>query len=164
MRTPTMDKAAAPRRSASPPIKARLGEALSSLTKAPSATRPTISSLCRIACVSRNTLYRYYPDVAKAVRQLRRRDAKHRGSARQKMLSAVRSEVAMLRTQLAKLAALADHYHAAAEEQRALVTRRDRELAALREMPQRRRACIPGRTPAGPRNTRGLTIVQPGRS
>jgi hypothetical protein len=37
-----------------------------------------------------------------------------------------------LRDQLSKLATLADHYVAAAEEQRALVARRDRELAALK--------------------------------
>ena len=163
MRTPTIAKVAAPRRP-SKPVKDRLDEALSSLTSAPSGPRPSISSLCRIACVSRNTLYRYYPDVAKTVHQLRRRDARHRGSARQKTLKVLRSEVAMLRTQLAKLAALADHYHAAAEEQRTLVRRRDRELAALREIPQRRRASIPGRTPAVTRNTGGLTIVRPGRS
>ncbi|MGH3428416.1 MAG: hypothetical protein ACRDQZ_12755 [Mycobacteriales bacterium] len=48
------------------------------------------------------------------------------------MVKALRLEIAALRDQLAKLATLADHYYLAAEEQRALVARRDRELAAFK--------------------------------
>lgn len=115
------------------PVEQRLIEALSTLSDPParSSLRPTISTLCRLAGVSRNTLYRYYPDLAARARRLRRR----RGSgpvAHQSMVKALRAEIAALRGQLAQLATLADHYFAAAEEQRALVARGDRELAALK--------------------------------
>ena len=120
-------------KSQSRPVEHRLIEALSTLTDpaARSSHRPTISRLCRLAGVSRNTLYRYYPDLAAKARRLRRR----RGSghvAHQSLVKALRAEIAALRGQLAQLATLADHYFTAAEEQRALVSRRDRELAALR--------------------------------
>lgn len=91
----------------------------------------TISTLCRLAGVSRNTLYRYYPDIAERVRRLRRARGNGR-SARESVVNSLRSEIAALRGQLAKLATLADHHFAAAEEQRALVARRDRELAVLK--------------------------------
>jgi hypothetical protein len=85
--------------------------------------------------------------------------------ARQKVLAALRSEVSLLRGQLAQMAALADHYYASAEEQRALVARRDRELASLRnKAPQRRRASIAERASASQRNNRALTIVPSERS
>jgi len=121
------------RKSEARPVEHRLIEALSTLTDPParSSHRPTISTLCRLAGVSRNTLYRYYPDLAAKARRLRRR----RGSghaARQSKVKALRAEIAALRGQLAQLATLADHYFTAAEEQRALVARRDRELAALK--------------------------------
>jgi hypothetical protein len=48
------------------------------------------------------------------------------------VIKGLRSEVAELRGRLAKLATLADHYFGAAEELRALVAHRDRELAALK--------------------------------
>jgi hypothetical protein len=55
--------------------------------------------------------------------------------------------------------------YASAEEQRALVARRDRELASLRNnAPQRRRASIAERAPASQRNNRALTIVPSERS
>jgi AcrR family transcriptional regulator len=160
-------KASTSRRVAPKSVKYRLAEAFSSITsmESGSASRPTISALCRAADVSRNTLYRYYPDIAKAVRHFGGRNGKRARLARQKALAALRSEVSLLRGQLAQMATLADHYHAAAEEQRALVARRDRELAALRNnAPQRRRASIAERAPATQRNTRALTIVPSGRS
>jgi AcrR family transcriptional regulator len=122
-------------RSTSRPIKDRLTQALFTLTSPPHrlSQRLTISSLCRLACVSRNTLYRYYPDMAEAVRRSRRRRGAGLQAAQESTLRSLRSELSMLRGQLAKLATLADHYHAAAEELRALLARRDRELAALRE-------------------------------
>jgi AcrR family transcriptional regulator len=97
----------------------------------PAPHRPTVASLCRQACVSRNTLYRYYPDMAESVRRLRQRRGA-RQAAQQGTLAAQRSELAMLRRQLAQLATLADHYHTAAQDLRALLAHRDRELAALR--------------------------------
>jgi len=114
----------------------RLTNALSTLTSAtPRAPhRVTASSLCRLAGVSRNTLYRYYPEMAEAVRRLRRRRGARRQATRQSTLLALRSELAMLRRQQGQLAALADHYHTAAQELRTLLARRERDLAALRAL------------------------------
>ena len=121
------------RKSASKPVEQRLTEALSTFTDPSSRSqhRPTISTLCRCAGVSRNTLYRYYPAMADKVRRLRRQRGRAQAT-RESVVKALRSEVAALRDQLAKLATLADHLFAVAEEQRALVARRDRELAALK--------------------------------
>ena len=145
--------------------KQRLAGALASVTsRVPGSTpRPTISAVCRMAGVSRNTLYRYHPDVANAVRRFRDRTGKRSRAARQKALEALRSEISVLRTQLAQLATLADHYYAAAEEQRALVARRDRELATLRKSaPRSRRASIAERAPARARSA--LRVVPSERS
>jgi hypothetical protein len=121
------------RKSATKPVEQRLIDALSTFTNQSSRSqhRPTISRLCRCAGVSRNTLYRYYPAIADKVRRLRRQLGRAQAT-RESVVKALRSEVAALRDQLAKLATLADHYFAAAEEQRSLVARRDRELAALK--------------------------------
>src|SRR6266436_3779297 len=91
------------------PAKCRLAEALATITSTAfgSAPRPTISALCRLAGVSRNTLYRYYPDIAKAVRHFGGRNGKRARLARQKALAALRSEVSLLRGQLAQMATLA---------------------------------------------------------
>jgi len=131
---PSRGKPAASSRATSRSIKSRLTEALSTLTctTPPASQRITISSLCRVAGVSRNTVYRYYPDVAEAARRLNRRHGARRRSAQQNTLRALRSELAALHAQLAKLAALADHYHTEAEELRALLARRDRDLATQR--------------------------------
>ncbi|MGH8257956.1 MAG: hypothetical protein ACRET0_17280, partial [Steroidobacteraceae bacterium] len=92
-----------------------------------------MSRLSSLASVSRNTLYRYYPDAAESVRRLRRRRGTARQAAQENTITLLRAEMAQLREQAGRLAALADHYCTAAEEQRALVARRDRELASLRE-------------------------------
>lgn len=133
MPAPSVTKATSSPGASSRPAQHRLAEALSTLTATPSHSfRPTISTLCRLASVSRNTLYRYYPDVAESVRRLRYRGGAPQRSAQRNSLRALRAEVATLRSQLAKLATLADHYYAAAEEQRTLLAHRDRELATLR--------------------------------
>jgi hypothetical protein len=121
------------RKSATKPVEQRLVEALSTCTDPSSQSQhqPTISTLCRCAGVSRNTLYRYYPAMADKVRRLRRQRGRAQAT-RESVVKALRSEVAALRDQLAKLATLAEHHFAVAEEQRALVARRDRELAALK--------------------------------
>lgn len=167
MRVLSVSKPSISRRASPKSVKQRFAEALATIASmaSGSASRPTISALCRLAGVSRNTLYRYHPDVAKAVRHIGGRNGKRARFARQKVLATLRSDVSLLRGQLAQMAALADHYYALAEEQRALVARRDRELASLRNnIPQRRRASIAERAPAGQRNTRTLTIVPSERS
>lgn len=135
MPAPSAAKSKSSRRSRLRPVKQRVAEALSTLASegARSTSRPTIARLSGLASVSRNTLYRYYPDVAETVRRLRRRRGTARQSAQENTLKTLRAEIVQLHEQAARLAALADHYCTAAEEQRALVVRRDRELAALRD-------------------------------
>jgi ribosomal protein L29 len=70
--------------------------------------------------------------MVEAVRRLRRRDGSCRKAVLQNSLNTLRSELATLRGQLAQLATLADHYHTTTEELRALLARRDRDLATLR--------------------------------
>jgi hypothetical protein len=108
--------------------KSRLTAALSTLTKDEKSTQlpTTVTTLCRLARISRNTLYRFYPEIAVAVRQLRRRRTRGPRS-RATVLRALRSEIHALRAQVARLAALADHYHAAAEELRSQLERRERK-------------------------------------
>jgi len=53
----------------------------------------------------------------------------HRRLAQQNALRALRSELAVVRVQPAKLATLGDHYRTEAEELRALLAHRDRDLA-----------------------------------
>jgi len=116
------------------PAKKRLIDALAKFTCAspPSAVHPTAAALCRLAGVSRNTLYRDHPEIAERIRRLRLRSGR-RYMARTRRLTTLRTELGSLRAQLAKLAALTDHYHAAAEELRSQLAHRERELAALRE-------------------------------
>jgi AcrR family transcriptional regulator len=131
---PSRAKSTASSRATSRSIKGRLADALSTLASAmpPASHRITVSNLCRLAGVSRNTVYRYYPDVAEAAHRLNRRRGASRRLAQQNTLRALRSELGMLRAQLAKLATLVDHYHTEAEELHALLARRDRDLAAQR--------------------------------
>jgi AcrR family transcriptional regulator len=126
-------KPLAPSHASSRATKTRLTDALATLTAtARSSDRPTVTRLCRLAAVSRNTLYRYYPSMADSIRRLRRRRGGQRGAAQQHTLRARRYELATLRDQVAKLATLADHYHALTQELRGQLARRDRELGELR--------------------------------
>jgi AcrR family transcriptional regulator len=90
---------------------------------------PTIAALCRLAHVSRNSLYRYHPDILAA---LRRHRARRGISPRAGGGSSTKEEVNQLRAQLAKIAALVDHFYTAYREARTLLERRERELAELR--------------------------------
>lgn len=114
-------------------VKQRLTEALSTFSTGCARPRATVADLCRRAGVSRNTLYRYYPEVVQAVTLLRRRGGSGRKRRQSETLRALRSELMALRAQVAQLATLADHYHTVAEELRTLLARRDRELAASRD-------------------------------
>jgi len=91
----------------------------------------TVTALCELARVSRNALYRYHPDVLhelhKAQRQTRRDPGPHK-----RALLRLREDNDVLKQQVAKLAALVDHYFAAWQETRTLLERRERELSELR--------------------------------
>ncbi len=100
--------------------------ALGSLSQAPTAT-----ALCELAGVSRNALYRYHSDVLQELHKLQQQQHRDPGPAKQ-ALQQLRDETEDLRHQVASLAALVDHYFAAWQETRALLERRERELAELR--------------------------------
>jgi AcrR family transcriptional regulator len=119
-----------------PQAETRLEAALLTLT-GPQSTDPaakavTVTELCRLAGVSRNSLYRDYPDVLKKFhhhqKQCRRVDV----SAIADRSRQLRAENAAQRKQLAQLAALVDHYWLAYQEASSMLARRERELADLR--------------------------------
>lgn len=85
-----------------------------------------------MAEVSRNSLYRYHPQVLAALRQLQSRREHVRGGRSGSAPSAEHRELLTLRYQSARLVALVDHYYAAYRESQALLERREQELAELR--------------------------------
>jgi len=90
----------------------------------------TVTELCRRAGVSRNALYRYYPDVLHDLRKLQCRALR---AARSREASTdERAENALLSRQIVSLVALVDHYYIAYREASALLARRERELAEVR--------------------------------
>jgi AcrR family transcriptional regulator len=116
-----------------PTAAARLKRALELLTQRSDdipTQGATLSELCRLAAVSRNSVYRHHPTILAALRA-------HQRSApddptQSETVSSVAPDPALLQEQLAKLAALVDHYYAAYRETRAMLDRRDREVADLR--------------------------------
>ncbi|MFI4867514.1 MAG: hypothetical protein ACHQDB_10500 [Steroidobacterales bacterium] len=112
----------------------RLKQALATLTapRAGSPERVTVSALCQLANVSRNSLYRYHPEILRAVREHQRVKHDTKLARSPNSLYPVQAELAALRHQMAKLAALVDHYYAAYHEAQGLLSRRDHELADLR--------------------------------
>lgn len=91
----------------------------------------TATSLCELAGISRNALYRYHRDVVQALHDVQWRHRADPGSAKRAARQLHQENVA-LREQVTKLAALVDHYYAAWQEGRILLARRERELAELR--------------------------------
>jgi hypothetical protein len=91
----------------------------------------TATTLCQLAGISRNALYRYHPDVLQALHDVQRRHRFDPGPAKRAALQ-LRKENNALREQVTKLAALVDHYYAAWQESRTLLERRERELAEVR--------------------------------
>ena len=114
----------------------RLKEALALLTRRETGSdrhkAVSVAALCRLAAVSRNSLYRYHPGVLQALREHQRQRRSVGEGKAERTGPHLRAENASLREQVAKLAALVDHYYAAYRESRALLERRDRELAQLR--------------------------------
>lgn len=106
----------------------------------------TATTLCELAGISRNALYRYHPDVVQALHAAQQKHRPRldgdRRAARQ-----LRQDNAALREQLAKMAALVDHYFAAWQETRLLLQRRDLELADLRRGAKARVVSIAQKNP-----------------
>lgn len=115
---------------------ARLTKALETLTKPGGENRAaqdaTVTELCQLAGVSRNSLYRYHTDVLRALRKHQCRRPSAAQSMAVKSDERRRIENIALREQLATLAALVDHYYAAQRDAATLLDRRDKELAELR--------------------------------
>jgi integrase len=113
---------------------ARLAHALDVLThRQPSGSEPyraTVAELCRIAGVSRNSLYRYHTGILKTLRKIQSRRVARKDFDDGRIRQPLRTENARLRGQMIKLVALVDHYYAAYRETAALLARR--ELAELR--------------------------------
>jgi len=112
----------------------RLKQALATLTAGPSdrPERVTVSAVCQLANISRNSLYRYHPDVLRAVREHQGREVSRASLRLRQAVQAQQAELIALRDQTTKLAALVDHYYGAYREAQALLTRREQELAELR--------------------------------
>jgi hypothetical protein len=99
-----------------------------------SAERVTVSALCELAKVSRNSLYRYHQDVLQELRKHQRASDRRTAAARSHgSVYPQHEELVSLRLQIPKLVALVDHYYSAYREAQALLTRRERELAELRQ-------------------------------
>lgn len=117
------------------PAADRLRDALSEMIRQQaSETSPralTATTLCQLADVSRNALYRYHPDVLLALQRAQLRRGGQQAPAKREVVR-VRAENEALREQVTKLAALVDHYYAAWKENCTLLARRERELSDLR--------------------------------
>jgi AcrR family transcriptional regulator len=103
----------------------------------------TVAALCRAAGVSRNSLYRYHAPVLKALRDHQRHGPRFAHAKARKSAVQRRAETVGLRADIAKLAALVDHYCAAYRETASVLERRDRELAELRSKLKSRPALLP---------------------
>ena len=115
---------------------ARLTKALETLTQPRgdnrTAQNTTVTELCQLAGVSRNSLYRYHADILRALRKHQCRRPSAAQSRAVKSDEQRRIENIALREQLATLAALVDHYYAAQRDAATLLERRDKELGELR--------------------------------
>jgi hypothetical protein len=112
----------------------RLIAALEALTRndARAAVTVTVAELCRVADVSRNSLYRYHAPILKSLREHQRHGPQAVHQRTRRPAERRRVENLALREDVAKLAALVDHYYRAYREVTGLLERRDRELAELR--------------------------------
>lgn len=118
------------------PVADRLARALHVLAartaadqKAP---RGTVEELCELAGVSRSSLYRHHPAALSALRQQRMGNRDPSLDSARRACTRLRTENAELQRTLGKVAALVDHYYAAYRESRALLDRREKDLADLR--------------------------------
>jgi hypothetical protein len=117
-------------------VDARLTKALATLIQRDgndrTAQNATVTEMCRLAGVSRNSLYRYYVTILKALRKHQCRRPSAAQSKAHRSDEQRRIENLALREHISKLAALADHHYAAYREAAILLEHRDRELADLR--------------------------------
>lgn len=139
----------------------RLTAALEALTRQDTraAATVTVAELCRVADVSRNSLYRYHAPILKALQNHQRHGPQAAHNRIRRSAERRRAENLGLREDVAKLAALVDHYYAAYREAAALLGRRDRELAELRSRLAVKPALLPvPRSVAGRRSVLGAIV------
>lgn len=98
----------APRPSRRGTARTQLMKALEASIRHPEAT-VTVTELCRLAGVSRNSLYRYHPPVLEALRAHQRHGPRFAHAKARKSAVRRRAENIELRADIAKLAALVDH-------------------------------------------------------
>lgn len=126
---------------ADPPAADRLRDALAEMLRQQASESSgkglTATTLCQLAAVSRNALYRYHPDVLQALHKAQLQHGGPQDPAKL-LVAQVRRDNDVLREQVTKLAALVDHYYAAWQDNRTLLERRERELAELRRNVQPR--------------------------
>jgi hypothetical protein len=132
----------APRPSRRGTARTQLMKALETSVRHPEAT-VTVTEICRLAGVSRNSLYRYHVPILKALRDHQRHGPRFAQAKARKSAVQRRAENIGLRADIAKLAALVDHYYAAYRETASLLERRDRELAELRSKLKLRPVLLP---------------------
>jgi hypothetical protein len=115
------------------PAAERLADALETLAQrqGDATQKITVTELCRLANVSRNSLYRYHTASLKALRKLQCRRTTLAESKVRKSDERRRIENVALREHLSRLAALVDHYYAAYQDTATLLQRREGELASL---------------------------------
>lgn len=135
-----MCKAARPSRRGT--ARTLLMEALETATRHPEET-VTVAGLCRVAGVSRNSLYRYHAPILKALRHHQRNCPGFAHAKARKSVVERRAENIGLRADIGKLAALVDHYYAAYRETASVLERRERELAELRNKFQMKPVLLP---------------------
>jgi hypothetical protein len=134
--------------------RARLTRALVTLIeRAPKPSKVTVAELCRLANISRNSLYRYHAPILAELRKHQRPEFSARARA---LRSAERHRIenSLLRNRVVKLAALVDHYFAAYRETAVLLARRERELAELRREDRSRPTMLRSSAHIGSRQVR----------
>jgi hypothetical protein len=107
--------------------------------------RVTAAELCRVAAVSRNSLYRYHKQVLQSLRDHQRRGPASAQRKARKAAEHQRSENRALRAKIEKLVALVDHYYGAYRETAGLLARRDREVADVRRQLGTKPLLLPAR-------------------
>lgn len=121
----------------------RLSDALEALKR--QGARITATELCRVAVVSRNSLYRYHAPILKSLHDHQRRGPASSQRKARESAERQRSENRVLREKIGKLAALVDHYYGAYREAAGLLARRDRELAEVRRQLGKKPLLLPAR-------------------
>jgi len=108
-------------------VAARIEHALASIDPA---EHVTVAAVCRRAGISRNAVYRFYPELLERIRHLRQ--TQRTNATDGALIRKLRAELAHAHILTRHLTALVDHYAAACREAQELLARRDRELAELR--------------------------------